>query len=117
MARISLYLILGCSVLLILLADCIWNYPPVIESLTASDTLIAQGEEVTLTCVASDPEDGEIKYHWLADAGTFNEPKDSSVVVWVAPNESGDYSIACKVYDKVEGNVATDSVSIKVTGN
>lgn len=110
------YLIAGCIVLLASMAGCIWNYPPVIESLTASDTLVSGGEEVALTCMAADPENDELYYHWMADAGTFKEPKDSSAVTWIAPSESGNYPIACKVGDKVEGNTVIDSVTIKVTG-
>lgn len=100
------------------LAGCAKNQSPTIDKLTASDTLVTQGTQVTITCEASDPdEDDVLTYGWEASGGTFEDPQDSSVIVWVAPAEAGDFTITCIVSDGNEESEDTAFVIVTVAGD
>lgn len=87
--------------------------PPKIQTITAARTLLKGGEEVAISCTASDPDDNSknLDYQWSADAGVVSGAGES--VTWRAPGESGWYKVYCRVSD-VSGNFARDSVLLRV---
>ena len=83
------------------------NHSPVIESLTADQTLVLFGKSTTITCVASDPDGDRITYLWTAADGEISG--EGSEVVWTAPDECGDYvAITVSVIDDRGGEVSRE---------
>lgn len=87
------------------------NHPPVIESLTAEWDRLKRASNTPITCLASDPDDDELSYTWLANGGNITGEGDT--VTWVAPNDYGTYTITVIVTDGRGGEVR-DSIDIIV---
>jgi hypothetical protein len=85
---------------------------PEIDEVQANPSEIDMEELTTLLCLATDPDDDDLTYHWTSSAGTF-QWNDSSVVVWSAPEQPGYYYIHCQVEDGVGGQTI-DSVGVSV---
>nr|HPO50863.1 hypothetical protein [Spirochaetota bacterium] len=60
------------------------NKEPVINSLTASATTVEAKTKITLTCVASDPENASLTYTWQASIGTLASTSGDKTE-WTAP--------------------------------
>ncbi|AZR74173.1 hypothetical protein BBF96_12670 [Anoxybacter fermentans] len=73
------------------------NKAPVIYSLISEKTTIHPGEEVKIQVKASDPNGDSLVYTWNATGGKINGT--GSEVIWVAPQEIGEYTITVKVSD------------------
>ena len=87
------------------------NTPPVIASLTSSETSVAPEESCSVTCTASDPDGDTLTYQWTATDGTISG--EGSTVTWVAPTAEGTYTINVTVSDG-KGGTASDSLTISV---
>ena len=82
--------------------NCGGNLPPAITSLTADIQTISKGTEVLLICVASDEEDETLTYTWDCTLGTIESDEDSAR--WIAPDQTGVFSISCEVTDSDHGS-------------
>ncbi|VAX23365.1 hypothetical protein MNBD_NITROSPINAE04-266, partial [hydrothermal vent metagenome] len=80
------------------------NAPPVIKSVTASDTSPNVGDTITLTCDASDPDGDRLSYAWSDDLGSGSQ-------VTYTVTSAGSKTFTCTVSDG-RGGTANESVSI-----
>lgn len=91
------------------------NEPPVIEGITAMPNKIKKGDPTQISCVAKDPEGGELTYSWSSDKGSFLSGTDEATVTWKAPEAAGTYVISVTVSDgpnRKEGTVTITVVEI-----
>ncbi|MCB2199899.1 T9SS type A sorting domain-containing protein [bacterium] len=86
------------------------NLPPLITSLTADPVAVQMGSEVTVSCVANDPDGDELSYSWTAPTGSFSG--EGATVTWTAPNALGSVVLTCTVSDP---DGAFDSATVEVT--
>ncbi len=68
--------------------------PPRIKSLAASDTILITEGTTTIFCTATDQEESLLTYHWFFPEEDFMGDDQQ---LFTAPDETGFYSIACKV--------------------
>lgn len=89
------------------------NQPPVITQIAGFTDWppVTEGE---LTCVASDPEGGELTYTWVADNGTIKG--QGQTITWVSPGSMGKYNVSVTVADS-EGLQSTMSRELRVIIN
>ncbi|MCJ7426683.1 MAG: DNRLRE domain-containing protein [Dehalococcoidales bacterium] len=110
----GIQLVLTSLVILALLAgsSCgLFNKPPVITSLTPTDTEVARGASCTVNCVASDPNaDDTLTYSWTATGGAISGT--GSAITWIAPTTVGSYSVTVAVSDGKKS--VSDSCTIQV---
>ncbi|MCX5792286.1 MAG: SBBP repeat-containing protein [Elusimicrobia bacterium] len=85
---------------------------PLITSLTATPDTIPRNGEVSVVCVATAPDNGELQYAWSADSGTVTAYVSSAA--WTAPNATGTYNVTCQA--RVEGH-GSASASVPVMVN
>jgi len=91
--------------------DVIVNKTPVIDSLTADEAAIRQGETTDVRCVASDPDGDELEYIWTATGGEISG--EGALITWTAPSECKNYDITVTVADGRGGEVS-EEVTIMV---
>ena len=70
---------------------------PKITSLTAKFTKIKPLKSTAILCEVNYPLKEQLIYKWSASGGLING--SGSQIVWTAPNDTGIYSISCKVID------------------
>ncbi len=88
------------------------NHFPVIQSVTANpDTIYIDGT-TSLSCVATDSDQDELTYTWFSQLGSFPNGLSGSSIQWIAPSDSGSYSITVTVSDGVDSD--QDFVSVAV---
>jgi hypothetical protein len=76
----------------------LFNKAPEITSLTPSATVVGPGGSCTITCTASDPDEGDtITYAWSATGGAISGA--GSTATWTAPATEGTYTITVTVSD------------------
>jgi hypothetical protein len=80
--------------------------PPRIKALAGTDTIVAAGAVISIYCTATDREDQELTYRWYLSGSEFVAGEE---VEFIAPQEEGAFTIACKVTN-VDG--LSDSLSI-----
>ena len=94
---------------LIFIISCGTNFEPKIDLITAEPNPVSGGEIVTLNCIASDDDEPNllknesIDYTWFAAYGNIIPSESPEMVTWIAPQDSGGYSISCKVSDQYNG--------------
>jgi len=91
------------------------NVPPVISSLTASQTQTFPGATVSIQSVVSDANKDMINLDWTATGGDFVENGRANTD-WRAPKGYGNYEIKLTV-DDGKGGTAQSTVSITVSAN
>lgn len=75
------------------------NEAPIIDSLVASSTTVAQGGSITLQATAHDPNTGDsLTYAWSSTAGTFSSAAAASTS-WTAPLTTGIKKLTVTVTD------------------
>ena len=75
------------------------GYPPVIQSVTATPSIVSPRGTSTLTVTASDADNSVLLYNWMTlDGGTINGPNQRSAQ-WTAPSEIGNCRIRIRVSD------------------
>ena len=74
------------------------NHPPIISALIAQPSTLEAGQRSYLTCHAADQDGDMLHYTWISSGGTIlgNDPG----ITWIAPEQTGSYSISCEVMDK-----------------
>ncbi len=90
------------------------NHLPEIVALRASEEWVIPSGNCTISCEASDPDNDSLSYEWLASGGNITGKGDT--VTWVAPEETGDYTITVVVTDELGGE-SSASLSIRVAFN
>ena len=90
------------------------NRSPEIGDFRASEEWIMPSGNCTLSCEASDPDNDSLSYEWLSSGGIITGKGDT--VTWVAPEETGNYTITVVVTDEFGGE-GSASLSIKVAFN
>jgi hypothetical protein len=100
------------TVIALLFGGCsLFNRPPVISSLAIlTEGEINPGSLVSIKCIATDPDEDNLSYSWTADAGSFTD--SGADVNWIAPDESGNYTIRAEVSDGHD--TATDQIVVWV---
>ena len=105
---------------LIFIISCGTNFEPKIDLITAEPNPVSSGEIVTLNCIASDDDEPNllknesIDYTWFAAYGNIIPSESPEIVTWMAPQDSGEYSISCKVSDQYNGvDIATLEIIVK----
>ena len=73
---------------------------------------VAIGGQVQLVCIASDAEDSELIYLWECTSGSLTESVNDTAS-WVAPSETGYFSVSCEVSDSNDG-ASIETIEIKV---
>ena len=89
------------------------NVSPVIENIIAEPDSIATGGSVQLICNASDEEDNSLIYLWDCALGNISSSNENDSAIWIAPNETGYFSISCEVSDSNNGS-AIQTINVKV---
>jgi hypothetical protein len=87
------------------------NHPPLIESLSASPSVIGQAQTTVIECVASDPDGDALSYQWSAEQGHISGQGPS--VTWTSPDACADYIVTVTVTDS-KGAKTSQSVTITV---
>ena len=87
------------------------NTPPVISSLTASDTTVELDSTVMLICNAEDSDGDSLVYLWTSTGGSLSSTTGTSTL-WTAPNTGGSYTVIVTVSDGEDNDV--DSLDIIV---
>ncbi|MBN2381057.1 hypothetical protein JXM67_14765 [candidate division WOR-3 bacterium] len=97
---------------LFMVAGC--NRPPNIPKILASATQVESGDIVTLSALATDPDEDELDYRWRATGGVFDD-SISVKVNWTAPEvtEEEIFTITLVVEDP-EGETNSEVVDITV---
>ncbi|MBN1968561.1 MAG: formylglycine-generating enzyme family protein [Candidatus Delongbacteria bacterium] len=95
-------------IIILLILSCGWsdkkditspeNGAPIISSLSLSNDSVYTGYSVTLVCDAYDPDGDKIEYKWIYTNGTVIG--QGYIVQWESPDETGIYSIQCRVTDE-----------------
>ena len=76
------------------------NSAPEILQITLEKLAVAQGEEISISCMAEDPDNDPLTYVWSADVGEFLGDDDVADVDWRAPEAyEGDATITVVVTD------------------
>jgi len=86
---------------------------PAINNLTTDCPQVKPTGTAVIECIASDPDEDELTYIWMADNGVISG--EGSIVSWVAPDEHGTYTITVTVTNSV-GSEAVDIINIMVCG-
>ena len=75
---------------------------------------IASGGSVLLICNASDEDDKKsLTYLWDCTQGSISSPNEKDTAIWIAPDETGYFSISCEVSDSRDGaTIATLDVKV-----
>jgi len=85
--------------------------PPVISSVTTSSSTVAIGNQVTLTCTATDPNNLSLTYAWTGE-GSFSDASKAQTT-WTAPETTGSRQLTVTVSNGTL--TATGSIYISVT--
>lgn len=89
---VCLLMILGCQ-------DVPPNNPPEISEIISYPAEPKAGQEVTLSAIVSDEEGDVIRYHWMANGGTFLDSLGSNPIRWSAPADSGLVTLIVRASD------------------
>ena len=76
------------------------NQPPTISDLSADPPSVDIDQSTTITCIASDEDEGDtLTYTWTKNGGTFEGSTSGSTIIWKAPSTEGNYTVTCEVSD------------------
>jgi len=104
----------------------ITGQPPIIEALlvtkerhghcyliqeAVSKYKVGREQKYDIECIASHPDDLELRYEWECDGGEIEG--EGSLVTWTAPNTSADVTVTVTVSDTA-GNTVSESVTLNV---
>lgn len=87
------------------------NTPPEIVQISISANQVEPGDSVKINVIATDLDGDRLQYGYNQTGGSITNP-DSSVTFWIAPQDTGTYTITVIVSDGKES--VQDSVTITV---
>lgn len=88
------------------------NTAPVISSVTASPNTVIRGGTSQITVIASDAEEDELSYTYIANGGTMSSGGCSAT--WSAPAKPGKYIVTVKISDGRQTTEAWVSLTVFV---
>ena len=88
------------------------NQPPSITSLLANPTSIKKGDSTVITAEVDNEENEQLQFAWESDFGFFTESDSEATITWIAPEDTGIFSVKLVVSDST--NSVEDSVNIFV---
>jgi hypothetical protein len=91
------------------------NNIPVIDSVIATATEVAPGDQITLTAAGHDVDTGNILYWTWSGNGTFGSAS-SATTTWKAPTQEGAYNILIRLMDN-KGGFSIAALSIMVSSH
>ena len=91
--------------------ESVSNYPPRIKSLAAVNPTVLISDSVNIYCTAVDKDGDEMNYTWSNTTGEIIGTGEQ--VVWVAPDEPGNYNINVEVNDG-SGLIDSEQMQIEV---
>jgi len=91
--------------------EVVTNNSPIIDSLSADETMLVISESCNIECAASDQDGDDLQYEWSASGGSISG--EGSTITWSAPDVIDTYTITVVVIDGHGGEV-TDSLDIDV---
>jgi hypothetical protein len=94
------------AALLLLASSCAAS---IITSLESEPNWTAPLDNLQVTCIASDPNGGELSYEWSTTGG--NITGTGPEVIWTAPEEVGMYDITVVVTNS-QGRKDTESIAL-----
>ena len=103
---------------LLIFYGCGTNFEPQIKSLSAEPNPVSPNESVILHCIASDDDEPNLlkneslNYLWFTAYGDISINDVPEMATWIAPIDTGKYSISCKVTDQYNG---ADIITIEIT--
>jgi hypothetical protein len=74
------------------------HLPPRLKALAAVDTVLTTGSSTQIFATAHDPQESALTYHWYVP---FGDISGSEQILFNAPAETGEYTIACKVSNEM----------------
>ncbi len=88
---------------------------PVIERVDVFPGNVDQGDTVTATVVATNPEEGSLTYTWVSDPnrGRFIQPANQATVYWIAPSIGDTYTLKVTVRNEEKSNSGEDIVTVR----
>ncbi len=89
----------------------VFNENPQILNFKAEPRKIGLDGETEITCAAIDNDGDELTYEWKSNTGVITGSGTS--ITWLAPTQSANYYVSCKVTDG-KGGTAIDSISLSV---
>ena len=99
-------LVIVAAAVLLLASSCTM---PTITSMEAEPNWIAPLDSLQVTCIASDPDGGELSYEWSTTGG--NITGTGPEVIWTTPEEVGMYDITVVVTNS-QGRKDTESIAL-----
>jgi hypothetical protein len=89
------------------------NADPIIHSFTANPSnVVPQGQPITFTVVANDPNNKALQFNWSSTGGTLST-NAGRVVSWTPPEQPGIYTVST-VITNGDGGVVTGSQNLTV---
>jgi hypothetical protein len=88
------------------------NHVPFIDSVLASSSQVAPGDQLAFGATGHDIDDGDVlSWAWSSAAGAFDAPH-TAITKWTAPAAEGDYDVTVTLSD---GRGGVRSVTLKVS--
>ena len=108
------------ALILLFLFGCATNFEPQITSLSAEPNPVSMGGTVTIQCTANDDDEPNLlkneslDYSWSAAVGIITTNDSPEIATWIAPMDSGSFSISCKVTDQYNGaDISTIEIQVQ----
>jgi hypothetical protein len=102
-----IFIFLACDDLGTLLDD---NKPKIDGGLKVSKDKVYPQDTINCSVDATNPIEGDLSYAWKNTGGRFIYPTNLSTVKWIAPNESGNYTLTVEVTNTEGTSDASKSV-------
>jgi|AntRauTorckE6833_2_1112554.scaffolds.fasta_scaffold04420_2 hypothetical protein len=90
------------------------NYPPRLKSLASAAKQLLKNDSTSIYLTAVDLDEDDLQYTWSAEEGHF--VGDGATITWVAPEETGNYTIQAQVSDG-KSEPITQQIRVEVIEN
>jgi hypothetical protein len=106
-----IFIFLACDDLGTLLDD---NKPKIDGGLKVSKDKVYPQDTINCSVDATNPIEGDLSYAWKNTGGRFIYPTNLSTVKWIAPNESGNYTLTVEVTNTEGTSDASKKIEVLV---